>query len=66
MRLYEFRCQKCLTDFEDLVRSDQDTVACPQCGSTRVTRLLSAVRNQSARPDGASSLGSCAAPGGFS
>ncbi|WP_084288083.1 FmdB family zinc ribbon protein [Desulfovermiculus halophilus] len=61
MRLYEFRCLKCEHEFEDLVRSDQDTVHCPKCGSTQVTRLLSAVRRQS--PGGQSS---CAPSTGFS
>ncbi|MFP4049728.1 MAG: FmdB family zinc ribbon protein, partial [Desulfovermiculus sp.] len=30
MRLYEFRCTKCQHEFEDLVRTEQETVSCPQ------------------------------------
>ncbi|MFP4257598.1 MAG: FmdB family zinc ribbon protein [Desulfovermiculus sp.] len=65
MRLYEFRCMKCQHEFEDLVRTEQDTVSCPQCGSTKVHRILSAVRRQGGRNE-AAGTSSCAAPTGFS
>ncbi len=64
MRLYEFRCLNCRHEFEDLVRSDNDPVTCPQCQSTHVERLLSAVRTQGGRAQ--ESAASCAAPSGFS
>lgn len=65
MRLYEFRCTKCQQEFEDLVRSEQDSVHCPQCGSPKVHRILSAVRRQGGRSE-AAGASSCAAPTGFS
>jgi putative FmdB family regulatory protein len=40
MPLYEYTCQKCEHTFEALV-FDGDAVACPQCESDRVERLLS-------------------------
>ncbi len=41
MPLFEYRCPTCAIDFELLMR-DGDTAACPQCGSHRVGKLLSA------------------------
>lgn len=64
MRLYEFRCLSCRHEFEDLVRNDNDPVTCPQCQSTHVARLLSAVRAQGGRTQ--ESAASCAAPSSFS
>ena len=66
MRLYEFRCAHCQHEFEDLVRSDQDTVACPQCGQTCVDRLLSAVRRQGGQREARAGSAGCTAPSGFS
>ena len=66
MRLYEFRCGQCAHEFEDLVRSEQEQVICPKCGSTKVSRLLSAVRSQGGRTAVDASASGCAAPAGFS
>ncbi len=43
MPLYEYRCQECDELFELLVRrsDEQDSVACPKCGATRVRRAIS-------------------------
>lgn len=43
MPLYEFRCAKCDHQFEHLTRTQQvpTDLACPQCGSKEVKRLLS-------------------------
>jgi putative FmdB family regulatory protein len=41
MPIYEYRCRNCDTDFEVLVRDDR-AVACPNCGSSSVDKLLSA------------------------
>jgi putative FmdB family regulatory protein len=45
MPLYEFHCNKCETEFEELVLSSKPealtTVACPECGSRKVTKKVS-------------------------
>jgi putative FmdB family regulatory protein len=42
MPIYEYHCDKCGSDFEELVsRSEEHTVKCG-CGSARVQRVLSA------------------------
>ena len=43
MPLYEFVCAKCEKDFESLVRSTrwEGSVACPHCGSKKLTKKLS-------------------------
>jgi putative FmdB family regulatory protein len=40
MPLYEYECRDCASTFEALVFSG-DTVACPDCESAHVERLLS-------------------------
>jgi putative FmdB family regulatory protein len=43
MPIYEFRCEACSARFEELLRGPEASGgACPQCGSTGVTRLFSA------------------------
>jgi len=39
MPLFDFQCSACQAQFEKLVRAG-DTPACPQCGSTAVTKLV--------------------------
>ena len=48
MPLFDFLCKDCEATSEVLVRSAKEKVACPQCGSKNVERLLStfAVRSQ--------------------
>jgi putative FmdB family regulatory protein len=43
MPLYEFVCTKCEKDFESLARSSnwEGSVACPHCGSKKLTKKLS-------------------------
>ena len=42
MPIYEFRCDACAEQFEELLRTrDEARVSCPHCGSTSVTRLFS-------------------------
>ena len=40
MPLYEYSCEQCEHTFEALV-FDGDTVECPECAATCVTKLLS-------------------------
>ncbi len=43
MPIYEYKCEKCDTCFERLVfGGDDDDVACPECNSKKVKRLMSA------------------------
>jgi putative FmdB family regulatory protein len=41
MPIYEFVCMTCESHFEDLVRMDDPSPACPDCGATKVARQLS-------------------------
>jgi len=40
MPLYEYQCEQCTHQFEKLVHNGE-TVACPECRSERLERLLS-------------------------
>ncbi len=44
MPIYEFHCLDCDHDFEELVRSSDDThgLVCPQCERTKVVKKISA------------------------
>jgi putative FmdB family regulatory protein len=43
MPFFEYRCHSCQTQFEELIRSDEDllNLRCPQCGASEVEKLLS-------------------------
>ncbi len=56
MPIYEYRCQKCETQFEQLIRdSEALLLRCPRCGAQEVNRLLSVFAT-------GTSAGSAAAP----
>lgn len=64
MPIYEFRCAKCKTTFDKLVRGEvtsQNPVICPSCGSKRTRRLVSRV---SSYRSGSSGGGGDCAPSG--
>jgi len=42
MPLYEYQCPACGCRFEELVAANAPDPACPRCGGTNVSRLLSA------------------------
>ena len=67
MPIYEYRCQSCETEFEDLVRlgTPDEDIECPSCGEHNATRLLSVFANQSKGPAVATGSSSCG-PSGFS
>lgn len=54
MPIYEYICRSCNHEFEELARSprDRDTMQCPACESSEVTRKLSvfAARQGESRP----------------
>ncbi|HDS30379.1 MAG TPA: zinc ribbon domain-containing protein [Firmicutes bacterium] len=41
MPIYEFKCPKCGTEFEDLVANRGDSAPCPSCGCKKVERRIS-------------------------
>lgn len=59
MPLYEYKCLDCGSEFEELVRADQEQVTCPNCGSNETTRKLSTFAW-----GGSGSGASCASPPG--
>lgn len=52
MPIYEYACMKCESHFDELVRSDDQVVSCPECGAKKVKRQLSAfaVHGAAAKP----------------
>jgi putative FmdB family regulatory protein len=50
--IYEFECEECGTGFEELVAAGTAAVACPECGSERSRRLISAVSPPGRAPRG--------------
>lgn len=62
MPIYEFICRSCTKEFEELVFSRTEAVACPDCGSTEVERALSVFSSSSSgryRSSAGSSCDSC-------
>jgi putative FmdB family regulatory protein len=57
MPIYEYRCDPCDKTFEELIvrKSDEAEVACPECKSREVSRLLS--RTSAPRTGGAGPSG---------
>ncbi|MCA9081821.1 MAG: zinc ribbon domain-containing protein [Planctomycetaceae bacterium] len=41
MPMYEYRCQSCGTEFEELVRAGE-TPPCPKCAGKKLEKLMSA------------------------
>jgi len=67
MPIYEYSCQSCETQFEELVRlgTEDQEVACPKCGEHRAKRLLSVFAGRVGSGGGAAARSSCGG-GGFS
>ncbi len=53
MPIYEFECEQCEARFEELVAAGVEALACPECGSERTRRLISAVSPPGRQPRGA-------------
>jgi len=64
MPIYEFRCKKCESSFEEFVHSYEgnDEFICPNCGSKDVDKLFSPFSSGSSN---ASSSSSCSSSRGF-
>lgn len=41
MPIFEYTCKDCKGGFEELVRSEEQVVACPNCGSNKTEKRLS-------------------------
>lgn len=71
MPIYEYQCEACGEEFEELVGAAADSPACPNCGSDKTGKLMSCCRHRGAAPTGAygassSSGGGCAGCSGGS
>jgi len=67
MPLYEFQCDDCSEEFEELLspRDSLDEVVCPTCGSPHVHKLLSGFSLASPGGSQSASASSCSSRGGF-
>ena len=45
MPIYEYACMECEQHFEELVRSEEQQIACPDCGATNVRKQFSRSRS---------------------
>ena len=72
MPLYEFKCNRCESTFEQLILSsdEEDNVICPSCGERDTSRLMSSFSCGSSGMGKALSSGGSSAcspsPSGFS
>lgn len=41
MPTYDFQCQACQNEFEDIIKMDDPFPNCPKCNSTEIKRLIS-------------------------
>ena len=59
MPIYEYRCETCGEQVEVLVRSESTPLTCPNCGSSRLEKLLSVpyVMSGERRPAGLTCCG---------
>jgi putative FmdB family regulatory protein len=39
--IYEYACMECESHFDELVRSPEQAVTCPECGAAKVLKQLS-------------------------
>ena len=66
MPIYEYVCMACESHFEELVRYDDATPACPECAGTKVRKQLSvfAAHGTAEQPSfGGTSGGGCCGGG---
>lgn len=52
MPIYEYHCKPCDKDFEELVLSKDETISCPECGGSEVSRLMSVCAHKTAGGEG--------------
>ena len=70
MPIFEFKCDQCGADFEELVFQSDEAVECPECGHPEVTKKPSAFAFKTdsgfTSSHGASCGGCTPGPGGCS
>lgn len=70
MPMFEYVCESCGEEFEELLFSTDEAVDCPACGSAEVGKKVSAVAFKSSgrfvATSGASCTGCSPGPGGCS
>lgn len=61
MPIFEFHCNKCGKEFEEIVHSKDFSISCPQCSSTDTKKLISVFSFKSGGNGGmkTSSSGGC-------
>jgi putative FmdB family regulatory protein len=59
MPIYEYTCRTCAREFEQILFSNQEAVACPQCESKQVERKLSVFSSPGSRSSGEPPAGGC-------
>ncbi|MBU1003750.1 MAG: zinc ribbon domain-containing protein [Proteobacteria bacterium] len=63
MPIFEYKCDKCGKEFEEIVFGTAAEVKCPACGSDKTGKLMSCCRHKAAG-DGADLGTASAAPAG--
>jgi putative FmdB family regulatory protein len=53
MPIYEFECEECGARFEELMPVGMSQVTCPDCASTRTSRIYSVLSPPGRQPRGA-------------
>ncbi len=66
MPIYEYKCNKCENNFEEIVLKSDEIVTCPNCKSNETTKLLSPSRHTSGGSDSPNSIPSAPSGGGCS
>ncbi len=63
--MYEYACMECESHFEELVRSAEQSIFCPECGKANVLKQLStfAVSGTSSQPSFGGGGGGCCGGG---
>ncbi len=65
MPMYEFKCKQCGQQYEELVRSSDEKISCPKCGSAETYKLISTFAPKMAGAAPSCATGGCGG-GGFS
>ncbi|MBU1248999.1 MAG: zinc ribbon domain-containing protein [Proteobacteria bacterium] len=57
MPIFEYKCKDCGAEFEELIFSETDEVACEECGSKNTGKLMSCCGFKSGSGEGAADSG---------
>ena len=63
MPIYEYTCNECRKQFEELIFKEGQAVGCPACGSDRTQKLMSTCRTRFGGGNGAADVGSSRSSG---